>query len=99
MRAIVATVVLMALSACAEVRTMTHAGIEQKTQYNDSQARFYSIVPCDMTIGAYIRTLNDVQQRAVWTLCGGDQETHMTAEDVQAVQDFLELRERSRATD
>jgi hypothetical protein len=96
MKKIALPLALVLLAGCAEVRTMTQAGVEQKIQYNDSQARFYSIVPCDMTIGAYIRTLNDVQQQAVWLLCGGDQQTHMTAEDVQAVQDFLELRARSQ---
>ena len=60
------------LAGCAEARSLSYAGIEQKKQYNDVQADLYMQAPCDMTIGAYHRRLSPAQQRAVKALCGGD---------------------------
>lgn len=95
MRAILVLLPLT-LTSCAGFMDFSAQATADKKLYNNTQANFYKQVPCDMTIGAYYRTLNDVEQQAISSLCGGDFKSHVTAEDVQAIQDFMELRERSR---
>lgn len=68
--------------------------IENKKRVNDAQARFVLVAPCDMSVGAYHRVLNDVEQRAVDWLCEGD---IVTDDDVEFLRDYIELLERSRA--
>lgn len=88
--------VTLLLLGCDAAKHYSEVSVSRKKEYNDVQAGLYVQIPCDMTIGAYNRVLTDVQQQAIMILCGGDLENHVTAEDMQALSDFLELRERSR---
>lgn len=96
MKLLGALTMLLLLAGCDAAKHYGEVSISRKKEYNDTQAGLYVQIPCDMTIGAYNRVLTDVQQQAVMVLCGGDLENHVTAEDMQALSDFLELRERSR---
>ena len=59
---------LIVLSAC----TAIGMAVEKKIEFNDNKARVLKRMPCDMAIGAYHRTLTDLEQAAVDALCGGD---------------------------
>jgi len=62
----------LGLTACTGALDFSHQAIEGKKQFNDGQADLYKQVPCDMTLGAYFRRLNDAERAAVDLLCGGN---------------------------
>jgi hypothetical protein len=63
--------------------------INQVKRLNDAEATIMVQVPCAMDVGAFYRALNPVQQQAVSTLCGGEAEKPITAEDLARVNTLL----------
>lgn len=59
------------LGACAEIRTYSHAMIEERRTMNDMQARATMAATCDIALGAYFRELSPVEQRYAGLVCGG----------------------------
>ena len=59
----------------------------------DSSAAVSLKLPCAMTVGAYHRTLNDIQKAAVDVLCGGDTQAHVTAGDVKTLRNLMAIVE------
>ena len=72
MRAILMpTLFLLALPACAEVRSMGQATIEQRRGMNDMQARATMAAACDISLGAYFRELSPLERQYAGLVCGG----------------------------
>lgn len=46
-------------------------GISDRRAYNDKKAETLVVLPCDISIGAYYRLNNAVQQEAIAMLCSG----------------------------
>lgn len=53
------------------IKTTIDAGVSDRKSYNDEGARLLLVLPCDISIGAYYRLTNAVQQEALTMLCGG----------------------------
>lgn len=53
------------------VETAIDTGIEDRKAYNDQKASMLLVLPCDISIGAYYRMENSVQQEALTMLCSG----------------------------
>ena len=70
-RLVPALLVLVSLSACAEVQTYGAAAIEQRRMMNDLQARATMAATCDIALGAYFRELSPVERSYVGVVCGG----------------------------
>jgi hypothetical protein len=72
---------MLSLSACslaphgAEITTLATTVVEtaaaDKKAYNDKKAETLLTLPCDISIGAYFRLTNSVQQEALAMLCSG----------------------------
>lgn len=72
---------MMALHACslapgsdkvkAVADTALDAGMSDRATYNDKKAEVLVTLPCDISIGAYYRLSNGVQQEALAMLCSG----------------------------
>lgn len=79
--AAVAAASAFGLSACslvphadqvkAVVDTAIDTGIEDRKAFNDKKASTLLALPCDISIGAYYRMENAVQQEALTMLCSG----------------------------
>lgn len=55
----------------AAVSTAIDAGISDRKAYNDRKAETLLVLPCDISIGAFYRLANTVQQEALTMLCSG----------------------------
>ena len=55
----------------AAVTTIADAAISDRRAYNDQKAETLLSLPCDISIGAYFRLTNPVQQEALSMLCSG----------------------------
>ncbi len=51
--------------------TVIATGISDRRSYNDKKAETLLTLPCDISIGAYYRLSNTVQQEALTMLCSG----------------------------
>ncbi len=51
--------------------TVAETAAADKRAYNDRKAETLLILPCDISIGAYFRLNNTVQQEALSMLCSG----------------------------
>lgn len=51
--------------------TLTSTGAADRRSYNDQKAETLLRLPCDISIGAYFRLQNTVQQEALSMLCSG----------------------------
>lgn len=67
---------VLLLSACSYTgqlqqfaRDNTVTAVEQRKQLNDDQARFTTAALCDISIGAYWRTLSTDEQALVDVVC------------------------------
>lgn len=80
-RLLLLTSVMLLLSACslapqgAEITALATTVVEtataDKKAYNDRKAETLLTLPCDISIGAYFRLTNSVQQEALTMLCSG----------------------------
>ena len=55
----------------AAIDTAVETGIRDRMAYNDKKADTLLVLPCDISIGAYYRMQNSVQQEALTMLCSG----------------------------
>ena len=55
----------------AAVSTAIETGISDRRAYNDRKAETLLVLPCDISIGAFYRLANTVQQEALTMLCSG----------------------------
>lgn len=62
---------LLLLSACAEVQQLGMVAIEKRRVMNDMQARATMAATCDIALGAYFRELSEVERKYVALVCGG----------------------------
>lgn len=53
------------------VTAAVDAGIDDRRAYNDRKAETLLTLPCDISLGAYYRLENAVQQEALTMLCSG----------------------------
>jgi len=53
------------------VKTAIDAGVSDRKSYNDEEAKLLLVLPCDISIGAYYRLTNIIQQEALVMLCSG----------------------------
>lgn len=65
-------VVLLAAAGCANIEGAVNQGIAAKQTYNDNKARALLQANCDIAVGSYWRVMNNLERRAVDTLCKGD---------------------------
>jgi hypothetical protein len=72
MRALVGLFALLPLiAACSDLRMLGSVAAEQRRVMNDMQARATMAAVCDMSLGAYLRELNEIERRYAG-LVGGD---------------------------
>ena len=69
------------LWGCSEVRTLGAAAAEKRRVMNDMQARATLAAVCDISLGAYMRELNETERTYAGLVCG----------DVQAMRQALRL--------
>lgn len=55
----------------AAVASAVEEGISERKAYNDRKAATLLTLPCDISVGAYYRLENAVQQEALTMLCSG----------------------------
>ena len=55
----------------AVANTIVATGISDRQSFNDKKAETLLTLPCDISIGAYYRLSNSVQQEALSMLCSG----------------------------
>ncbi len=65
-------VALLTAAGCAQIKGAVTQGIEAKRTYNDNKARVLLQGNCDIAVGSYWRVMNNLERRAVDTLCKGD---------------------------
>ncbi len=63
---------LVVLAGCETAQVGVQTAVAKKQQFNDGKAQLSLVLPCDITVGAFFRSLNPSQQRAVEALCGGE---------------------------
>lgn len=68
MRALFAVVVVL-LSGCAAVRGYTETAVQMRKEMNDQQAQLSVLALCDMSVGSFIRVLDDQQRTLVLQVC------------------------------
>ena len=59
------------LGACSDLQTLGAAAVEQRRVMNDMQARATMAAVCDISLGAYLRELNDLERTYAGLVCGG----------------------------
>lgn len=79
----------LALAACtpttqAVIDAAAGQGVEGIKRAEDTKAAVALQAPCAVTAGAFNRLSDPTKQRAVMTLCGGNQERPVTVEDLQS---------------
>lgn len=55
----------------AAVKAVVETGVADRKAYNDEKAQTLLVLPCDISVGAYFRIDNSVQQEALAMLCSG----------------------------
>lgn len=71
MRGLIGLLALVPLVvACSEVQMMGAAAIEKRRVMNDMQARGTMAAVCDISLGAYMRELNDTERTYAGLVCG-----------------------------
>jgi hypothetical protein len=53
------------------IKATIDTGVSDRKSYNDEEARLLLLLPCDISVGAYYRLTNAVQQEALTMLCSG----------------------------
>ena len=66
-------------------------GVAAARQAKDSEADILKAGVCAMSIGAYHRTNNDLEKRALDVLCGGSWERPVTADDVRVIRELGDM--------
>ncbi len=66
-------------------------GVEAVRQAKDTEADILKAGVCAMSIGAYHRTNNDTEKRALDVLCGGAWERPVTADDVRVPRELGDM--------
>ncbi len=70
---IISLALVLLLGACtAAQQAALNTAVKKKQAYNDGKAQLMLLAPCDMSVGAYWRSLTPFQRRAVEALCGGE---------------------------
>ena len=69
-RSIGLLVLLPLLAACSDIRMLGAAAAEKRRVMNDMQARATMAAVCDMSLGAYLRELNEMERRYAGLVCG-----------------------------
>lgn len=83
------------LSACTPGQTAALGqGLEAARRAKDAEAAALKAALCAMSVGAYHRVNNDLEQRAIDALCGGAWERPLTMDDVRLLRDLRELEGR-----
>jgi len=71
MRALIGLLALLPLAVgCSEVRMMGAAAMEKRRVMNDMQARATMAAVCDISLGAYMRELNETERTYAGVVCG-----------------------------
>ena len=61
------------LGACSTAQQAAlNTAVDKKQAYNDGKAQLLMLAPCDISVGAYWRSLTPYQRRAIEALCGGE---------------------------
>lgn len=68
MKKAVIAIAILALSGCSAI---INEGIERRVEFNDQKARVLKHAPCDMSVGAMLRTTTAEERAAIMTLCPG----------------------------
>lgn len=55
----------------AAASAIIDTGISDRISYNDQKAEILLALPCDISLGAYYRLTNNIQQEALVMLCSG----------------------------
>lgn len=63
---------ILTVAGCAQIKGAVTQGIAAKRTYNDNKARVLLQGNCDIAVGSYWRVMNNLERRAVDTLCKGD---------------------------
>lgn len=71
MSRILSALLILGLSACAEVQQFGSMAIEKRRAMNDMQARATMAATCDISLGAYFRELSEIERRYAGLVCGG----------------------------
>ncbi len=58
------------LGACSDLQTLGAAAVEQRRVMNDMQARATMAAVCDISLGAYLRELNQLERAYAGLVCG-----------------------------
>ena len=58
------------LGACSDLQTLGAAAAEQRRVMNDIQARATMAAVCDISLGAYLRELNQLERAYAGLVCG-----------------------------
>ena len=58
------------LGACSDLQTLGAAAAEQRRVMNDMQARATMAAVCDISLGAYLRELNQLERAYAGLVCG-----------------------------
>lgn len=58
------------LGACSDLQTLGAAAVEQRRVMNDMQARATMAAVCDISLGAYLRELNELERAYAGLVCG-----------------------------
>lgn len=53
------------------VKAAAETGVSDRRAYNDEEAKLLLVLPCDISVGAYYRLTNAIQQEALVMLCSG----------------------------
>ena len=69
-------------------RAVLGQGVTAARQAKDAEAETLKAAVCAMSIGAYHRTNNDDERRALDVLCGGTWQRPLTADDVGTIRDL-----------
>lgn len=57
--------------ATKAIDTLIDTGISDRKHYNDKKGEVLTVLPCDISLGAYYRMDNTVKQEALQMLCSG----------------------------
>lgn len=67
---ILALLALGMLAGCSDIQTLGATAAEQRRVMNDMQARATMAAVCDISLGAYLRELNDIERQLAGVACG-----------------------------
>lgn len=67
------------LGACSDVQSFGAVAVEKRRVMNDMQARATLAAVCDISLGAYLRELNEVERTYAGLVCGDAQALRLAA--------------------